>query len=891
MTYLINKTDGSLLTEIIDSEIDTTATDLTLVGKNVTGYGEFINENFVKLLENFASTTEPSNPLAGQLWFDQTENRLKVYDGNGFIIAAGPILSGNPPLTPNQGDFWIDNREKQLYFYDGARSRFPAGKIWGDNQGKSGFEVNTVSDSFGNLKTLTYLFNGGNLLGIFSNHLEFTPNPLITGFTTIKPGFNVSSNANNFKLYAKAESAEFLETQSGDLIPPEDFLIFNQPNLLTETLTIASTQPLVLGSGSETAVIVSSGITEIRNQPGQDFRINIFNDPTPVLYAKTGTQQIGIFNNNPQAALDVTGNVIISGDLTVNGSTTIINTTELSIEDKNITLARGSVSDIDSDGGGITLKGTTDKTFSWVDLTDSWTSSENIDLAFGKSYKIDGVDVLSQTTLSSSVTSATGLTQVGILSSLKVGNISTYVEINNNVIDTSAGSLVLGSATSSIDVSNKILTNVANPIGQSDAVNKGYLELIASNPWSFPTPILHFAVSGDRFLVDTISASTTIVLPSNPQPGATVRFIDYSGSFSVNPLYVLRAREVATGTLFGVSGTVLQTFLNCPTTAVTGIGTGLVLNITITQDTTSYLSTNTTIEVVDPGVGYKDGDQILVLGTDLGGFSPANDLTFELELKNIFGIDDDLTSSNPNSAFSLIFTSASQGWQYSDSLSIPSVIYANIVGNVTGNVTGNLLGNVTGNVSGSASSAVVSQTVDLIATNTTNALHYINFTSASSGPQSIRTDTSLTYNPNTNTLTSNSFVGNLTGNITNCNTITAQNSLTVETITSNIRLISGNSGLRISAYDDTKVQEQYAVEVTPGTAPGNRSRTLLFGDVSVVNLTGANSNGSSFRLPSYTVAERDARTLSFLNYGELIFNSDLNKIQAYISPGTWVNLH
>ena len=85
----------------------------------------------------------------------------------------------------------------------------------------------------------------------------------------------------------------------------------------------------------------------------------------------------------------------LSGNLTVNGTTTNINSTNLVVEDKNVVLGdTASPTDTTADGGGITLKGTTDKTLNWVDATDSWTSSENIDLASGKSVKINGTDVL-----------------------------------------------------------------------------------------------------------------------------------------------------------------------------------------------------------------------------------------------------------------------------------------------------------------------------------------------------------------------------------------------------------------------------------------------------------------------------------------------------------------
>ena len=119
MSYIINKTDGSILTEILDGILDQTSTDLTLLGKNANSYGEFVNENFVHMLENFANTSSPNNPIVGQLWFDKTENRLKVYDGYGFKVTGGTIVSASVPSSISQGDLWIDITRQQLYFNDG----------------------------------------------------------------------------------------------------------------------------------------------------------------------------------------------------------------------------------------------------------------------------------------------------------------------------------------------------------------------------------------------------------------------------------------------------------------------------------------------------------------------------------------------------------------------------------------------------------------------------------------------------------------------------------------------------------------------------------------------------------------------------------------------------
>lgn len=110
-----------------------------------------------------------------------------------------------------------------------------------------------------------------------------------------------------------------------------------------------------------------------------------------------------------------TGNVTVGGNLTVNGTTTTVNSTTVTIDDKNIELGSvASPDDTTADGGGFTLKGATDKLFRWLDATDSWTSSEHLDLASGKEYKINATKVLDATSLGSAVVSSS-LTSVGTI--------------------------------------------------------------------------------------------------------------------------------------------------------------------------------------------------------------------------------------------------------------------------------------------------------------------------------------------------------------------------------------------------------------------------------------------------------------------------------------------
>ena len=91
MAYTINKTDGTILATVADGTINTD-TSITIVGKNYAGYGEFLNENMVKLLESGANTSQPSAPLTGQLWFDKT-NGLLTISNTSATVDKFPLLT------------------------------------------------------------------------------------------------------------------------------------------------------------------------------------------------------------------------------------------------------------------------------------------------------------------------------------------------------------------------------------------------------------------------------------------------------------------------------------------------------------------------------------------------------------------------------------------------------------------------------------------------------------------------------------------------------------------------------------------------------------------------------------------------------------------------------
>lgn len=199
MAYTINLTNGTVFATIADGTTNTDSS-VTLIGKNYAGYGQMIDDNFIQMLENFASASSGGNPtaaqlaapLSGQLWWDSTNGVMKVYTGTGWKIPTGSTSSSSTPSTSvKSGDLWFDTTNQQLKVYNGS-SFIVVGPAFSSSQGTSGAIPLSINDSGGTPHVVVGMYAANTLVSITSPDATFTPAaPYSTAFPQIFQGTTV----------------------------------------------------------------------------------------------------------------------------------------------------------------------------------------------------------------------------------------------------------------------------------------------------------------------------------------------------------------------------------------------------------------------------------------------------------------------------------------------------------------------------------------------------------------------------------------------------------------------------------------------------------------------------------------------------------------------------
>jgi hypothetical protein len=631
MSYKINKTNGDLLVELTDGVIDTVSTDITLVGRNYKGFGEAFNENFVKIIENFAATSAPSNPLKGQLWYDTGENRLKIYDGSSFRTAGSPTVSSSQPTNLVSGDLWIDNAENKLYFWDGS-DLVLVGPQYNSTQGRTGVEAVTMVDTSNQQRTVLAMYIGGVLAGIYSR-FEFTPNvdsvilPYAIG-RIIKIGFNPTI-VTDFKYQGIALSSEALVDAQGVSYSTADFVRTNErdsSNAVVDqqiegALFVKGDNGVLIGYGDSQYAsfkTIDSGTTtaiELK-QLNYDFAIRVpqGSDFIEAFTLDTSTRRFGLYQDTPAYTLDVTGdgnftgNLIVGGNLTIQGTATYLNTEKMTVQDPNIELGLLDDStegdDANANGGGITLRSTNgSKDITWVQSTGNWTFNQNVDLIAGKEYRIENTQVLSKTRLGDTVTTAAGLTTVGTLGSLGVtGNVAVGSLSSSGALSVTTGG--------TITINNQKITGLATPTSSTDAATKAYVDTaVATVPVAFALDITGLtspnpAGTGNGPIVDVRNILESISPASSAREGAVAKIhcTSYAGAtvtginvtVTTNGTGVLQKSTIAVDSAGTQNESVIQDIVaaNPASGSVVLTPARYTMEFTVTGSVWTFVSTN-----------------------------------------------------------------------------------------------------------------------------------------------------------------------------------------------------------------------------------------------------------------------------------------------------------
>ena len=375
MAYTINKTDGTIVATIADGTIDT-STSLTLFGQNYSGFGELLNENLVKLLENSSSTSSPTAPIKGELWFDNNTGQLKVYNGSQFEPTGGAQASASQPSNPSIGDLWLDSTNDQVFVYTGDSRTHQINDEWEllgpaftASQTQSGFVIETIGSAGGD-KVVASMYAGTTRVAILSKE-TFTPSVSQTGFATIKAGITLNSTLSavfeGTTTAASSLNVSQTSNTSASVIAGGNFLRSDVADTTVGALTVDTDSGVIIGDAQELEITVSSNnVTLAQTSEDKDFTISTNTG---------GTQTNRLAITGASGAMAITGNVTITGNLNISGEYNATSSAVSTYDDAFIKVNNGN-SEVDA-GLIVETSDTDDARLFYEVGTNRWMAGEN----------------------------------------------------------------------------------------------------------------------------------------------------------------------------------------------------------------------------------------------------------------------------------------------------------------------------------------------------------------------------------------------------------------------------------------------------------------------------------------------------------------------------------
>jgi microcystin-dependent protein len=359
MPYSIKFTDSNNKTDItVYDNVSNFDTSLVFPGRNQTGYGQYIAENFLHLLENFASgaSNKPVNPVEGQLWYDSDNKVLNINDGTGSDgwKAASGIQKG--PSEPSidvskQGELWVDTTNQQLRIFTGGENGrwILVGPSESSVDGlRYGPVVERISDSDNVSRSILVFYIADIPVIIFSKD-TFTPKVILTGYPIIKAGININAptgtEVDNFegkllpKLYGVSTAADSLIV-SNTVVESSTFLRKDQANTTEKELNVATNTGITIGADRTFQLSTTATSARIYNkQTGSSIDLQTNRDGRATTILRVIDNKIGINTDTPDEALDVDGNIKTTGTIYIGDTSESASLSEASF----ITLGGASI--------------------------------------------------------------------------------------------------------------------------------------------------------------------------------------------------------------------------------------------------------------------------------------------------------------------------------------------------------------------------------------------------------------------------------------------------------------------------------------------------------------------------------------------------------------------